>query len=115
MESAEVLTLLELITVIERKGRNISLGKIRIDVDYKRVYRKILNNINKSNEYAQEAGAIIIIIKRIIKKIKFKVEIQLLRGHKENIGQYRQNQLKYLIKQCDRRARKKREEIELEI
>ena len=48
---AEVIILLELITVIERKGRNISQGKVRIGMDYKRVYRKILNDIKKSNEY----------------------------------------------------------------
>ena len=83
----EVITLLELIIIIiERKGRHISQEKIRIGMDYKRVYKKIINDINKSNEYAQEVGAKISMTKRIIKKMQFEVEIQLLRGHKENIG-----------------------------
>ena len=34
------------------KDRNISEGKIIIGIDYKRAYRKIVNDIRKSNEYA---------------------------------------------------------------
>ena len=109
--AAEVLILLELIKVIERKGRNINHGKITIGIDYKRVYRKIVTKIKKSSEYAQEAGAEIAEIKRLLKDIKFEVEIKLLKGHEENIGLYQRNQLKHLIRQCDQRAKKKREGI----
>ena len=54
-------------------------------------------------------------IKRLLRKIKFEVKIHLLWGHDENIGEYWQNPLKHLIKQYDRKARKKREEIESEV
>ena len=86
--SAEVMVLLELITLLEKKGRNIREGKIVIGIDYKRAYRKIEKDIRKSNEYAQESGAEIAMIKRLIKKIKFEVEIKLIRGHESNIDGY---------------------------
>ena len=50
--AAEVIVLLELITVIKKKGRNISGGKIIIGVDYKRAYKKIIDEIRKPNKYA---------------------------------------------------------------
>ena len=85
---AEVIMLLELITVIERKGRGIEEGKIVIGIDNKKAYRKIVNEIKKSNKYTQEAGAEIAMIKRVIKKINFKVEILLVREYENDIGMY---------------------------
>ena len=38
-----------------------------------------------------------------------------MREHEQNTGQYRRNPLKHFIKQYDRRVKKKREEIELEM
>ena len=61
--AAEVIVLLELMTVIQKKGRNINSGKITIGVDYKRAYKKIIEEIMKPNEYAQEAGAEIALIR----------------------------------------------------
>ena len=77
-ESAEVIVLLELITLLEKKGKGISRGKIVIGVDYKRAHRKIMKDIKKSNEYVQEARAEIAMIKRLLKKIEFEVEIKLV-------------------------------------
>ena len=54
-------------------------------------------------------------IKRLMKKIKFKVEIKLTRGYKSNIDDYQQYLIKHLIQQCDRKARKMREDIGLEL
>ena len=45
----------------------------------KRAFRKIINKLNKSNIYAQEAGAEIVIIKHIIAKIKFNIKIILVK------------------------------------
>ena len=50
--SAEVIVLLELITILEKKGRNIQEGKVVIGIDYKWAYKKIVREIRKSNEYA---------------------------------------------------------------
>jgi len=109
-----VIVLLELLIVLERKGREIEHGKIEIGIDYRRAHRKIISAIKKSNEYAKESGVEIARIKRILKRIKFDVEIKLIPGHGNNIGSYRDNPLKHLIKKCDERARRKRENIELE-
>ena len=51
-----------------------------IGFDNKRVYRKIINNLTRSNIYTQEAGAEVAMIKKLIEKIKFDVKIQLVRG-----------------------------------
>ena len=48
--SAEVIVLLELISVLERKGRHIEQGEIRIGFDHKKGYKKIIKSILKSNE-----------------------------------------------------------------
>ena len=106
--------LLELLVVLEKRGRNINNGRIVIGIDYRRAHRKIIESIKKSNEYAQESGAEIAKIKSLLEKIKFDVEIKLIRGHESNIGSYRNNPIKYLIKKCDERARRIRENIELE-
>jgi len=73
-----------------------------------------MSAIKKSNEYVKESGAEIARIKRLLKKIKFDIEINLIRGHENNIGEYRRNPTKHLIKNCDARARIKRENIEIE-
>ena len=108
---AEFLVLLELITVIERRGRHISNGKITIGFDNKKHHRNIVNEVNKSNVYALEAGAEISEIKRKLRKIKFEVQIIWNRGHEVKIGTYEQNPTKHLIRECDARARKGRELI----
>ena len=100
--------------MLERRGRGIDYGKIEIGIDYRKAHRKIMSAIKKSNEYAKESGAEITRIKRLLKKIKFDVEINLIRGHENNIGEYRRNPTKHLIKNCDARARIKRENIEIE-
>ena len=45
----EVITLLELIQVIEQKSRHISNGKIEIALDYRDVYYKVVKQILMTN------------------------------------------------------------------
>ena len=54
-------------------------------------------------------------IKRLLKKIEFEVEIKLVWGHESNVGKYYRYPIKHLIKHCDSKARKKREEINSEV
>ena len=110
---AEVITLLELITVLERRGRHINEGCIEIGFDNKKQYQRLMNRMKKSNMWAQEAGAEVAMIKYQLKKIKFEVKIKLIRGHEKQIGTYEQNPTKHLIKECDREARKTREKIKM--
>ena len=71
--------------VIESKGRNIEFGEISIGFDYRKGYKKIVNQIKKSNVYTQEAGAEISRIKELLEKIKFDVKLKLVRGHEDPI------------------------------
>lgn len=108
---AEILVLLESITVLEKKGRHINQGGIKIGFDYKKGQRKIVNKIFKCNEYAKEAGGEIAMIKQLLGRIKFEVSITFIRSHNENVGQYVDQPLKHIIKECDDQARKEREKL----
>ena len=101
--------MLELLTVIEKKGRHICHGKIKIGFNNKKGYDKIVKKIYKLNTYAQEAGAKITMIKWVLRKIKFKVEISIEKGHRKQIELYCSHPLKHLIKECDRNAREMQE------
>ena len=63
-----MIVLLELLAVIESKGRHIEFGEINIGFDYRNGCKKIVNQIKKNNMHAQEAGAEISRIKELIKK-----------------------------------------------
>ena len=63
----------------------------------------------KSNTYVQKSGAKIAMIKEVIREIKFEVEIKQIKGYKKEIGTHTQQSLKYIIRECDKRARRTRE------
>ena len=50
-------------------------------------------------------------IKRLLQKIRFDVEIKLTQGYENNIGLCQQYPLKHLMHEYDIRAKKTREEI----
>ena len=52
----KAITILELIEVIERKGRIINFGMIEILIDNRDVYRKIISDVKKSNHLVQDGG-----------------------------------------------------------
>ena len=68
---AEVMTLLEVTTTLERRGKHIEYGKIEIGFDNRVQHRKLVENVKKSSTCAQEADAEIAMIKNLINKIKF--------------------------------------------
>ena len=105
------MTLLEVIKVLERRGKHVEHGKIEIGFDNRTQCRNLVAKIKKSNMCAQEAGVEIAMMKHVMKKIKFEAQIKLVKGHEEQIGTHDQNPLKHLMRDCDRRARKTREEI----
>ena len=63
---AEVIVLLELLEVIEAKGRHIDEGEITIGFDLRKAHKKIINDIKQSNDYTQESGAEISRIKDLL-------------------------------------------------
>jgi len=50
-------------------------------------------------------------IKRLLRKIKFDININLVCRHENEIEQYRLQPLKHLIKECDLKSRYAREEV----
>ena len=68
---AEAIALLELLEVVQRKGRNISSGRLVIGLANSKVHRRIKDNILKSTTHTQDAGAMISQIRRILQTIKF--------------------------------------------
>ena len=108
---AEAITLLELIKIVERKGRGITHGRLVIRVDNCLVYHRIVENIAKPNVYAQDAGAEIAQIKKLIEKAKFDIQLELVKGHKKLKGNYSQRPLQYLIKECNLEVIRQRERL----
>ena len=109
--SAEVLVMLELMTVLERRGRHINHGSITIGFDNKKHHRHLVQEIYKSNIYAMEAGGEIAAIKDKMNRIKFQVKIVWNKGHEKNIGAYGQHPTKHLLRECDKIARGVRENL----
>ena len=103
---AEAVVLLELMEILERKGRHISQGKTQIGFDNRIVHKKIVENIAKASIFAQDAGAEIAQIKSLKDKIKFEIELLLVRGHEKIVSPYSSAPLKHLIKECDENAKK---------
>ena len=60
--------------------------------------------MTRNNIYAQEAGAEVAMIKKLIEKIKFDVKIQLVKGSDAQSNQESTIQLKKLIQECDGKA-----------
>ena len=84
---AEIIVLLELITVLEKKGRHINHGEINIGFDCKKEQRKVTTSMLKSNECSKEAGGEIAMIQKLMRNIKFNVNIKLVKEHEDQIGQ----------------------------
>ena len=110
--TAEVLVLLELIEVLEAKGRQITEGEISIGFDCRKVCKKIVQDIRRTNDHAQESGAEISRIKELIHKIKFDVKIKLVTDQNTQPNHGDGFNLKKLLKDCDKKARVAREQIE---
>ena len=81
MGEDEVIVLLELVTTLEKEGRNTREGKIIAGVDCKRTHEKIDQDTRKSNRHAQDSGADIAMIKQLWRKLDFEVEIKLMRWY----------------------------------
>ena len=65
---------------MERSGRHIRNRKLQIDFDNREQCQNAVERIRKSNACEQEARAEVTMIKRILSKIKFEIEIKLIRG-----------------------------------
>ena len=101
--------MLELITVLEKKGKNIQQGKIKISFDNRKGHDKIVKQIHKCNACAQEARAEVAIIKKLLQKIQFKVKTSLEKECSKRIGQCQTNLLKHLLKEYNKTSREVQE------
>ena len=85
-----LLVLLELIKVIEKKSRHINQGKIIIGFDHRKSHNKIIKDMKNTSDYVQEAGTEIVMIKKEIKKIEFKIEITYIKSYTKDAGTWSQ-------------------------
>ena len=104
-----MITLLELISVLEIRGKNVPSGKIVIVLDNRKVYRGLINDIIKPGIHTQNAGVEIAQIKRLLRKIHFKVEFKLVRGHRVLIGPFQSKPSEHLIRLCNEKSKITRE------
>ena len=102
---AKVIVLLELLQVLERKGCHINQGIVKISFDNRVNHRKLVEDIIKVSIYIQDAGAEKAQIVRVIKKIKFKIDIQLIRGYLKQNELFQRKSLNYLIQKYDMKAK----------
>ena len=72
---AEIIALLELATMLEKKGQHISKGNMKIGFNRKKGHKKIVKSMLKYNEHAKEAGREIAMTKKLLCKIKFNVTL----------------------------------------
>ena len=111
-KGAEIIILLELIEVIGSKGKHITFRKIQIGFDNRTSHKKITQALSKPSKYTQDSGAAIARIKKIMKEAPFEIELVLVKGHVIPRRPYQQQPLQHLIIECDRKAKKTREEIQ---
>ena len=109
---AEVLVLLKLLEAIEVKGRQIEEGELCVGFDHRKACEKIVSQIRRTNDYAQESGSEISRIKELLEKIKFDIKLRLVRGHDDPTKQFNSQPLKHLIRECDLKARKTRTDVD---
>ena len=79
IKGAEAIVLLELVTVLRNRGRNVRNRKLTIVIDNRKVYNGVTNMILKASTYNQDAGAEIAQIQQLLREIKFKVEFKLVK------------------------------------
>ena len=89
--------LLELVEMLERRGRRMEEGSTAIGVDNKNTHNKEVNETRK-NYYAQNAGVEIAQMKKAIKKIKCEVKTKLVKGNPKRIGTRREDPIAHLMK-----------------
>ena len=97
-EAAEAIVLLELVEVLERRGRHVEEGKITIGIENRKECDKLVNIIRKTSDHAQNAGAEIAQIKKVTNKIKHEIKIKLVKGHPKRIGPRREEPIAHLMK-----------------
>ena len=79
--STRTIILLELVKALERKGWHALNSKVQIGFDNMTSHKKIVSQITKVSILAQDTGAKIAQIQTLIKKIKFRIDMLLLKKH----------------------------------
>ena len=64
------------------KGREITAGKFKIGFDNRSLHRRIMQEVMKPSMFAQEAGAEITQMRRIMKEAPFEIDLVLAKRHK---------------------------------
>ena len=85
---AETITLLDLIEILRIKGREISARKFKIGFDNRNLHRRTMQEVIKLGVCAQEAGAEIMQMRRIMKEVTFDVDLVLAKGYEFSQGSH---------------------------
>jgi len=106
--------LLELIEIIEKRGRHINNRKLVIGIDNCTAYGEIAKKVMKPNSYTNDTGIEIAQIRSLLQRIKFEIEFILMRGYQVINRPFQLMPVHHLLRECIEEARKLRENIEEE-
>jgi len=81
-KSAEGVILLDLVKIIQIKSHHIDSDYMILTINCRELYRMINGNMVTPNKHMQDAVAKAAMINQVLDQIKFKIQIQLQRGHK---------------------------------
>ena len=107
----EAIVLLDLIKVLERRGLYVTHGKVSVGFNNRIMHRRIISSIAKASMFVQDSGAEIAQTQSLIKKIKFEVELSLVKGYERITTPCSRVLLKHLIKKCNVMAKNYRTSI----
>ena len=79
--------------------------------DNQKAYKEIVNKLKKYTQYVQDAGAETARIKEIMEDLPFQVQLILVTKYKKKMVTFTQNPIESLLKECDEKATRAREEI----
>ena len=100
--------LLDLITYITSRCRNIDRGEVVVYADDKTVIREIYKPINKESNATGEAGATIAAIRDKIEKAPIDISINYLNNKPRPDKTFSQQPGAILMKRCDTESKNKR-------
>ena len=81
LNTAEAITVLELIEVLEKWGKYIEEELVIISINSNKIFKEIITELLKSNQYTQDISAEITQIKWIMNEIKYDIKFRLVNGY----------------------------------
>ena len=106
-----MITLLELLEVLARKGKYIMSGLIEVWIDNRYINRKVYRELIKQSLFSQDARVEITRMREILDTTNFAISINIISEHPKVRAPFAEDSGPYLIRRYDCKARKVREKI----